>query len=830
MNVKPIIIIIINILSFFLVLSTYPFFDKKNQNIALEAENIIYTDEILRAIGNVNITDETEEITLKANSILWVPKKEFFITDGNVEIYDYSTQSKLFGDKFFFFGKKNEKIFLGKKVYAQLWDNKVILKAKNIYVSSTRNNDKKDNTQKPYDNQKIYKLDNFWITLCGQSPKCFGKYVWEFYGEDGTYQNDMIDINNVELSLCGLHIIKIPKFNYSINNGRLPTGLFLPKLYSISHEGFVIRIPYHYNVNDRIDIIIAPHLSLKKLLPIIYEFQLKHKFDNGGYSCNINTSYIKDYNLNKKESVFENFYHEYNINNNKYNKNYKDLNSKNELEKKVNAMIKLHGNFIYYNSSLELGFDINKLIDKDKTYAKKYLNNYDDIMYSTIYSHYSPNDRSFIMVEALELDDMRPYSPYKNLISFPRASFIYNSFIYQLGKWKYSYKIDGIIEKIKDNANFKKYNYKYNHNTNNQYLSYINIHYLNEYNPSIHSSSFDFKLQNNIQYNHSKNTIFEVSPLLSMRSTKNISEKSGFIIYPGVDFTLSKNLTIFNGQSIQVVEPIVRLKVSPYHRITVSPFNRQFLEYQAPTILSNNLRYYINDQLQSGSNLDYGVNWYYYGSLNFNISFGGNYRLYNSKLNNYNGNLNKSYHLMNDNIIPGSSIYPLNKASSTYNINASTKIGRNTISARTWLRPDLLTPVHIETDWIINSDNIIMIADYTFFDNNYYYGDPIRNRKFSNSRKKTFYSKKYYNHNEHEIGGDFWRRMNSDLWINFNARGKLNKYMPNDKNIITAGIGLRYQVDCFRIDFGLKKSNIKIRDLKPSLIYYFDVGVPILGF
>lgn len=716
------------------------FFDGLNNNdnnLSIEAEQIWHDDyhQINMAQGNVHIFYNKE--LMLGNRFIYDKYKDQIMAHGHIALR-HTDGSVYFADKF----NLSRLHYKGRIInFKGRLPNKSLIAANSVEMLDK-------------DTYSMYGLAFSACKIC-QSNLVPYTPLWQIKAKKATLNRKTSNIlyEDAYLELFGSPVLYIPYINMPAPGANRKSGFLIPYIRVSGQFGLQISTPYYFNIAPNIDATLTPILSTKK--NIVYLGQFRHLLKNGEYEFNASITQTEKLNTEGNKE------------------------SKSSLRGHIDA----RSNFKLNNDIINghYGFKVFQVLDKAKTYLKKYKISDLDILPTYFYFNNSNYGR-YTSIESITFQDLRPNHSAANtpailplIRSYHKSPTNWNNSV-----WDYGMTISNIRRNM--GASYLKADM---HSALTVPMSLVYGQLLN-LKTSLYINMYKFK--NNIN------------------QPENV-KKTNHGIYPEVNLKWSWPLHCNIHKSNMILEPIVNLIISPKQNPKYIPDKSSYNEWQGPIAISSNNLFYSNRYLgtelkETGHRLNYGIkgSMSTIGSKNLWFTVGGSW--YFNKNDILNNQLNSDFSGNKQLDYISSIVFQL--TNNTF------------IANRLWLDSH---------NFEISRHEVNTVFQFPKWNLNLNYLDT----SLKNMTQEDIYHK--------DIGASLWHNIYEDWWININVRSKLGKKIPNfnnkprekDTRLIRDGIGLSYRGDCLEVNFIIDRNHVKLKDLKPSVSYIVNIRVPIFS-
>ncbi|MDB9739278.1 hypothetical protein OAB10_03150 [Candidatus Pelagibacter sp.] len=294
------------------------------KNIKINANKIIYdqNNSIIRAIGNVeindlanNITLDTEEAIFKKNENIIMSNvvSTFFDKSGNnfvTEQFTYTLDNNLLKIyKAKIIDIQNNTYFI-EKAYLNLLTNKLIGKDMSIDFDNITNNSPPRLSGKTVSSDKNKTIvEKGVFTTCKKNDDC---PPWQFLAKKITHDKKKKTINydNAWLKIYDKPVFYFPKFFHPDPTVKRQSGFLMPSFTGSNSTGSAFTLPYFYVISDNRDLTFSPRLySENKILA-----QSEYRVVNSKSKHTVDFSLLNEKNRSSKSHFFSNSKKELNLN------------------------------------------------------------------------------------------------------------------------------------------------------------------------------------------------------------------------------------------------------------------------------------------------------------------------------------------------------------------------------------------------------------------------------------------------------------------------------------------------------------------------------------
>lgn len=345
-------------------------------DMVIEANQIFYEGDAVIANGKVQM--QYKHYYLSCDKIVLRQNEKQIIATGSVYLYDQKEKNHYYGE-------------VADINYANLQG--LILKVKTeIYKEKVHIN---ANVIRKF-NDKLLVGNNITATTCEYCERD-NLPLWQINAEvvKVDLAKERIEYNHVDLKLLDYTIFRFPILFSPTPNASAKSGLMLPNIRLNSNTGLLVNIPYYLRLADNIDITFTAGVSSSR--PLVGDIKFEHLLQNGGYKLrfNITNNNLPDIDLGIKE---------------------KNLYSKTQKTREFRTYYSGKGNFTLRENA-ELGFQLEWLNDKTKTYLKKYNIDDDDILVSRLYFN-AQEKNWYATPEIIKTEDLRDIFSPGNALAF----------------------------------------------------------------------------------------------------------------------------------------------------------------------------------------------------------------------------------------------------------------------------------------------------------------------------------------------------------------------------------------------------------------------------
>ena len=274
-------------------------------NLSIKSEKIIY-DKNKEQIFSKNKTDiflnnlyvlEGEDIILDRAKLILFSKKKAVIKDYDNNIlhlkdFNYSIQNKqLQTHQLTLIDNKGNR-YVTKESIIDLNNPKIASKDIELYFNDKGQlgeNARLKGSSLLSENKKTI-INNGIFTTCKKNEKC---PPWSLKSKKVIHNIDkkIITYDKSTLQLYDVPIFYFPKFFHPDPSVKRQSGFLVPSLINSSKNGTSTRVPYYHVIDDHKDLTITPQFYFNKDFLVQNEFRQKEK----------NTSHITDFSLKKLE-------------------------------------------------------------------------------------------------------------------------------------------------------------------------------------------------------------------------------------------------------------------------------------------------------------------------------------------------------------------------------------------------------------------------------------------------------------------------------------------------------------------------------------------------
>lgn len=771
------------------------------QQIIIDADEAFLERAVGDTIADGHVTVKFGEYFVSANKVLYNRKEDILIAKDKVLVHD-----KKYGNFYYVDYVKIHPKTRGIELHvfkSSLADGKILATASNV-VGKRRGG---------------YSADCITFSACKVCADNFepNKPLWQMRAAhvDVDLDKGAVHYHDVYLDIWGRPVLYLPYFVTPSFNTKFRSGFLFPSMYMGSQSyGFAVATPYYINFSPVSDLTITPYFSTAR--PLIISLEHRRVFKNGGYvlSGSVTKAHLQnDIEYGRRVGSAEKsntktgdeVYRGYVAGNGNWNLLKDSVQNKYAYQSRMSAgtydTIGMSGK----RDVFETGFDTLILVDKDKTYLKRYNYNNDDILLSKFYLN-SASNRYSSSASIDVIQDLRDNAYRAKIISLPRLQFMY----------LVPQRVFGA-----DDALFKVYGNAYElfDDQGGEYKS-ADL-WVGGYFPMVFTSGHVIELRPHMRmlgFTQSKNMVTRqqkeksfagVVPeavitwrfpftALSHGGLKRImtNDERDDVTYGHHDSDIRASHNILHKTWLVFVEPIINLRLAPYQYLNQSRFSQEFLLPSAYDILQSDRMSQLFDQGHSGSSLQYGVkaSVFVSGKNQLDFAIANSQRFY-------------SPHVLNKE--PGMSIYQDSRTSGLMLFNAL-RSSNLSIENNMWFsnkRNNIVRDV-FSVNW--KEKKLQAAVGYMFMDYKYY----------------SVHTLDYKN----EIFMNVWYNIYQKWWLNADIRRKIGKNAVGKKNNMSAkiwqGAGIRYKNECLQVDLLVYKNYLKLRDLRPSTNYLLRFGLP----
>lgn len=334
--------------------------DIKQDEIEIEADELIYNkdEKLLSANGNVYI--KQNDLRLVTDQVVYDKENNYLYAMGNIA-FSNDDKNVFFGKKAFFDRNKNTGVMIRFKArlaqkgllssdYAQML-NKTTFFVKGLVFSTCA----------------VCK-DNF----VPNTP------LWQIRSKEAllNQQEERIEYRHSKIEIFGLPVFYLPYFSMPTPNARNRSGFLAPKLRNSNVLGFQISTPYYFNIFPQMDLTYTPTFSTRE--NTLNHLHFRHLIKYGLYDAEIFFIH-RDKQLEGESSI-----------NNK---------------RSFKGSLKSSGNFEFKNDYF-LNYRLNRVFDNSKNFLEKYNISKDDVLTTNISLRREKRDQLWTM-DSLSFQDLR---------------------------------------------------------------------------------------------------------------------------------------------------------------------------------------------------------------------------------------------------------------------------------------------------------------------------------------------------------------------------------------------------------------------------------------
>ena len=345
--------------------------------MTIEADKIFYEEDSIIASGNVHF--KYKNYDLSSGKMVLRKKDKQIIATENVVIFDQQEKNHYYAEL--------------ADINYENWQGLLLQTRSNIYRDRIQVN--ATSICKPNDN--LVFAQDVIATPCLYCERD-NLPLWHATAKEVRIDlnKERIEYKHVSLKLLDHTIFKSPVFFSPTPNASAKSGIMLPTITASRNTGVLVSVPYYFRIADNLDVTVTTGVSSSR--PIVSDIQLGHVLQNGGYKLrfNITNNNILDSELGERISLRER---------NSYAKT-----------REFRTYYSGNGNFSLKKNT-EFGFKLDWLIDKTKTYLKKYNIDDDDILTSRVYINIQEKDW-YVTPEIIKAEDLRDIISPGNALAF----------------------------------------------------------------------------------------------------------------------------------------------------------------------------------------------------------------------------------------------------------------------------------------------------------------------------------------------------------------------------------------------------------------------------
>ena len=294
------------------------------KNIKIKADELIYNQKFstIRALGNVEIHDLINEVTIKTEEAIYKKNDKIIISNvkstftdnpGNnftTEKFAYTLSDNLIKISNSKIIDVQNNIYYIEKAYLNLSTSRLIGKDMLIDFNNTTTNNEPRLSGKTVSSDKdktIVKKGIF--TTCKRNDDC---PPWEFLAKKITHDKKKKTINyeNAWLKIYDKPVLYFPKFFHPDPSVKRQSGFLMPSFMGNNSTGSAFTLPYFYAISDNKDLTLSPRLySKNKILA-----QSEYRVVNAKSKHTIDFSLLNEKNNSSKNHFFSSSQKELNLN------------------------------------------------------------------------------------------------------------------------------------------------------------------------------------------------------------------------------------------------------------------------------------------------------------------------------------------------------------------------------------------------------------------------------------------------------------------------------------------------------------------------------------
>ncbi len=357
-----------------------------SEDLIIESDRIFYQNNAIIAVGNVHLSYKHYKV--KAGTIILRREEKQIVALNKVEIFDLKEKNQYNTE----LADINYENWQGLALHSRLsiYNNKIL-----VHTDALRKL-----------NDSIIVTGNMSATPCSFCERD-NLPLWQVKAKEVVVNltKEKVEYRNVSLQILDHTILKLPYFFSQTINASAKSGFKFPNIQASSNVGLLVKTPYYFRVSNNFEVILTTGISSSR--PIVSDIQIQHLLDKGGYKFRINATNnnIFDFALDDKVA-----------------KKFASDNKKREFR----SYYKGKGNIAINNNS-EMGFNIDWLTDKTKTYLKKYKIDDDDILHSHIYFN-AAKKNWYASSELIKSEDLRDIDSPGNILTIRNTAYC-NKFI-----------------------------------------------------------------------------------------------------------------------------------------------------------------------------------------------------------------------------------------------------------------------------------------------------------------------------------------------------------------------------------------------------------------